>query len=95
MKGCVLLCFLQGTQVRGIGEILVKMAQSGQMGGSTSISEILREVESAVERGGLDAVSTKPEWRVGNIALPRSLEIAAALSRLRSLVVPRVVKPGE
>ena len=83
------------SQVRGIGEILVKMAQSGQMGGSTSISEILREVESAVERGGLDAVSTKPEWRVGNIALPRSLEIAAALSRLRSLVVPRVVKPGE
>ena len=83
------------SQVRGIGEILVHLAQAGHMRGGAPMRDLLRLVEDAVASGGLDAVSTKPEWRVGNLALPRSLEVAAALSRLRSLEVPRVVRPGE
>ena len=40
---------------------------------------------SKVERGGIDVLH--PRWRVGNLAMPRPLEVAAALNRLRALQI--------
>ena len=41
---------------------------------------------------GLDVL--RPGWKLGNLAMPRPLEIGAALSRLRGLRVPNVKPPA-
>ena len=79
---------VEHSQVRAISEVLVYLIRSGLVTeqGDLTISELLTNVQAAIACGGLDAVA-KPGWRAGNLAAPRMLEVAAALSRLRSLVV--------
>lgn len=72
------------SQVRAIAEALLHLA-GGPMDGTTPLDELLRGLEAALDREGLDAL--KPGWRLGNLARPRMLEVGAALSRLRSLRV--------
>lgn len=78
---------VETSQVRAIGEAIMQLA-SGPMRGGTPLDELLRDLDRALDGGaGLDAL--RPGWRLGNLARPRKLELAAALSRLRGLTVPQ------
>ena len=74
-----------GEQVRAIGEAMVELAAAGSMDGARTTRELLLLLEQKVERGGIDVLH--PRWRVGNLAMPRPLEVAAALNRLRALQI--------
>ena len=56
--------------------------------GTRDVAALLAALGTEVEQKGLDAL--KPDRRVGNLALPRPAELAAALNRLRSLQVKMV-----
>jgi predicted ABC-class ATPase len=76
---------VDASQTRAIAEA-IRHARGKWMDGQRSIKEILDAVESDVARSGLDVLSRYP---VGDLAALRSLELAAALNRLRSLRVKR------
>ena len=69
------------SQTRAIGDIIY-YARRKYMDGRMTIREILDAVEREIEEKGLDVLS--PYLR-GDYAMPRMLEVAAALNRLRSL----------
>lgn len=59
-------------------------AQRNYMDGQLSLAEILQRVQIDLERSGLDILSEYPQ---GNLVQFRTLELAAAINRLRSLKV--------
>jgi predicted ABC-class ATPase len=69
------------SQTRAIGDI-IHYARENYMDGKKSINEILSLLEKDLTDRGLDILS--PYLR-GDYALPRMLEVAAALNRLRTL----------
>ena len=75
---------VEHSQTRAIGEALLHLA-GGPIDGSTPVAALLHGLSEAIDRDGLDVL--RPGWRLGNLARPRMLELAAALSRLRSLSV--------
>lgn len=70
-------------QTRTVAAALL-FARDRYMDGERSIAQILTEVESAIEREGLDALD---ERKVGHFAAFRRFELAAVLNRLRTLEV--------
>jgi len=69
------------SQTRAIGDALVLMMKRF-MDGRRTVAEILDLLEGELDRGGLDALSSR---HLGTYARPRRQEIAAALNRLRTL----------
>ncbi|MCX6354678.1 MAG: ABC-ATPase domain-containing protein [Candidatus Aureabacteria bacterium] len=69
------------SQTRAIGDILY-YAREKYMDGKRTLAEILSLVEKDLEEKGMDILS--PYLR-GDYAMPRMLEVAAALNRLRTL----------
>ena len=67
-------------QVRAIGEALAWGWEHAM--DAATVSEILDAVDAEIQRGGLDAISSRPD---GGLAGFRRFELAAALNRLRSL----------
>ena len=72
---------VEHSQVRTIGQAVLELP----MEGDRSVRELLDILEEKISRDGIDALH--PRWRVGNLAMPRPLEVAAALNRLRSLQI--------
>lgn len=70
-------------QARAIGDMLLEMGR-GLADGRRSVAEVLDALDARVEAEGLGAVCGSG---VGDRARPRRFEVAAALNRLRSLVV--------
>jgi predicted ABC-class ATPase len=68
------------SQVRAIGDLLKRLR--GLARADLSLRDLLRALYAEVERDGLYALAPSPE-----MALPRPFEVAAAVNRLRSLVV--------
>ena len=77
---------VEHSQVRAIAEALLRLAPL--LDGTRDVAALLAALGTEVEQKGLDAL--KPDRRVGNLALPRPAELAAALNRLRSLQVKMV-----
>lgn len=71
------------SQTRAIGQALVLLAAQCGRGGP-AVGELLRRLEEQLDRSGLDVLVP---YKVGNLARPRMLEVAAALNRLRTLRV--------
>ncbi|SFS80531.1 ABC-ATPase domain-containing protein [Saccharopolyspora flava] len=71
------------SQVTGIGLALVNLARRGRFDRRV-LAEVLREWAADVAERGVAAVD---ERFVGDFAVPRPLEVAAALNRLRVLAV--------
>lgn len=71
-------------QVTGIGLALVTCARSGLLDGSRTVAEVLDGYSAEVVERGVAAVD---ERYVGDFAVPRRFELAAALNRLRALRV--------
>jgi len=67
--------------VRAIGQAVLELP----LDQGHSVRELLLLLEAMVARDGIDALH--PRWRVGNLAMPRPLEVSAALNRLRSLQI--------
>ncbi len=80
------------SQARAMAGALLRISQSlrARRRGA-SVADLLDEVESLVERAGLDALALDPRDRdgphPGALARPRRHEIAAALARLRDLEI--------
>jgi len=71
------------SQARAVADALV-YARNKYMDKTRCLREVVELVERDFSDKGLDVLST---WPLGHYALPRKLEIAAALNRLRSLRV--------
>ncbi|MFQ6091129.1 MAG: ABC-ATPase domain-containing protein [bacterium] len=71
------------SQTRAIGDSLLKASRE-YMKCNRSLNEILDLLMGEIETRGLDSLNSRP---VGNYALPRRFEIAAAINRLRTLKV--------
>lgn len=75
---------VDASQVTGIGLALVSCARRGVLDGRASIAEVLEALAADIAERGVEAVD---ERFVGDFAVPRPLEVAAALNRLRVLRV--------
>jgi len=71
------------SQIRAIGEAIFYATQR-YMDGTRTLREIVDSVMGDMEREGLDVLNPR---LVGDYALPRKLELAAAINRLRTLEV--------
>ncbi|MEV5535687.1 ABC-ATPase domain-containing protein [Saccharopolyspora shandongensis] len=71
-------------QVTGIGLALVSFARRGVLDGARTVAEVLDAFAADVAERGVLAVD---ERYVGDFAVPRRFEVAAALNRLRVLRV--------
>jgi len=70
------------SQTRAVGDALVYLKRYLR---DSSLAEALLRLESDLDDGGLDILSPHSPRHPGDYARPRSLEIAAALNRLRNL----------
>ncbi|GAB3290285.1 ABC-ATPase domain-containing protein [Parasphingorhabdus pacifica] len=72
------------SQVTGIGLALVTCARSGLLDGKRTVAEVLDAFDAEVAADGVLAVDPR---HVGDFAVPRRHELAAALNRLRTLEI--------
>ena len=72
------------SQVTGIGLMLVSSVRRGVLDGERSVAEVLEVLAADIAERGVEAVDEK---FVGDFAVPRPWEVAAALNRLRVLQV--------
>ncbi|QVQ52029.1 ABC-ATPase domain-containing protein [Spiractinospora alimapuensis] len=79
------------SQVIGIGLALRSLAERGHLDGERDLASALDTLERALLDKGLPELAG---GYVGDYALPRRYEVAAALNRLRSLRVHRLRRPG-
>lgn len=70
------------SQVTGIGLALVTLVRSGTLDGTRTVAEVLDAYDAEVAKRGIAAVDDR---FVGDFAVPRRYELAAALNRLRTL----------
>ncbi len=73
------------SQTKAIGDAIHFAAKI--MDGSRALAEIITEVLAEIAEGGLDVLNPRP---MGDYAVFRGLELAAAINRLRSLRVKHV-----
>ncbi len=71
------------SQTRGIGHLIHYLSQK-YIDGQKTLSEALDAAYEDLSRGGLDILLP---YRTGNLAMPRKLEVAQAINRMRSLRV--------
>ena len=83
------LQFVDVSQVRAVAHILQYIHKHGLCDGERSLAMVLDEIEVVVKARGLDGIACYNN--VGDLALPRRAEIAAAINRIRTLKV--VVAP--
>jgi predicted ABC-class ATPase len=76
------------SQTRALG-LALHLAATRFMDGQVSIAEVIGAVSRFLDERGIDALSPfrSAEAHPGNLARPRSLELAAAINRLRSVRV--------
>ena len=78
---------VDNSQTRAIGDLIFYALRENIIDGEKNISEILKILEEKIENKGLEIASPFRSHPQGNYARPRTLEIAAALNRLRTLKV--------
>ena len=71
------------SQTRAIGEMIHYYSQRYAEAGVT-LAEGLNALMRDIENGGLDAATV---GKRGDLAMPRLIELAAAINRMRSLIV--------
>ncbi len=75
------------SQTRAIGDLIFYALQEKIIDGEKTIGQILSIIEERLQKEGVEIASPFKNQPQGNYARPRSLEIAAALNRLRTLQV--------
>lgn len=74
------------SQTRAIVRMMMLLAKRGA-DGQTPLSALLDRLYRRIEEEGLDILSPFPGKHPGDLALPRRAELAAAINRLRTLIV--------
>lgn len=77
------------SQTRAIARMLLYLQQR-VWDGKVSIREGLKRLYQALEKEGLDLLSPYPGQHPGDLALPRELEVAAAINRYRRLQTAQI-----
>jgi len=74
------------SQTRATG-LAIHLAATRFMDGDAPLKQVLEKVESFLDENGLDLLDPfhRPERHPGSFARPRTLEIAAAINRLRAV----------
>ncbi|MFO7952087.1 MAG: ABC-ATPase domain-containing protein [Bacillota bacterium] len=78
---------LDPSQTRAIGEMICYALREKLIDGRRPMKKIIGQINSLIDEKGLEAVSPNPQKPRGDFARPRSLEVAAAINRLRTLKV--------
>jgi predicted ABC-class ATPase len=74
------------SQTRAIAQMLKVLGERAK--GQKSLRQLIEELYEEVERHGFDAISPyRRGQHPGELALPRKIEVAGAVNRLRTLVV--------
>lgn len=73
-------------QTRAIAEIILYLSKNMNLG-RASLKETLDQLFSRIEEQGLDVISRYPGKHPGDLALPRKMEVAGAINRMRTLVI--------
>ncbi|MCX6020259.1 MAG: ABC-ATPase domain-containing protein [Chloroflexi bacterium] len=74
-------------QVRAVGAALTYAVRLGYLDGRRPLRHLIELMAADMAAGGLDALSGGERRYPGDLALPRTHEIGAALNRLRSLLI--------
>lgn len=77
---------VDASQTRAIA-FMIKYISDKFAGGACALSELVDRIYRLVDEQGLDAVSPYFGKHPGDLAMPRRLELAAAINRLRTLKV--------
>lgn len=77
------------SQVTGIGLALAHCVRAGHLDGKATVAEVLDRLDADLADSGVEAVRG---GFLGDFVLPRRLEVAAALNRLRTLRVLRLAR---
>ena len=72
-------------QLRFMAEVLRYLAENAGRTG-VGLTDLMKEIEKVVGEGGLDAVNVQGH-ALGDVVVARSLEVGAAVNRLRGMVV--------
>jgi predicted ABC-class ATPase len=75
------------SQTRAIAEILHHMEKKGTLKKKQGLAVLLRQVNQQIDEQGLASFTSFPAQHPGDLARPRMMEIAAAINRLRTLVI--------
>ncbi|GGE26114.1 ATPase [Marinithermofilum abyssi] len=73
------------SQTRAIAEMMRKLGKEAD--GRATLKELVDDLYQRMEKEGLDVISPFRGQHPGDLALPRKLEVAAAVNRLRTLRV--------
>lgn len=77
---------VDSSQTRAIAE-MIRYIANNLADGSTDLSVIVERLYNEISQKGLDVISPYYGKHPGDLALPRTIELAAALNRLRTLQV--------
>jgi predicted ABC-class ATPase len=72
------------SQTRAIAD-MIRYIEKNMADGKTSLRTILDQLYDLIEEQGLDRISKYPGKHPGDLALPRKMETAAAINRMRTL----------
>jgi predicted ABC-class ATPase len=75
------------SQTRAIAEMMKYTARNIMKGREMALSDLIMQLYEHVKQSGLDAISPYYGAHPGDLAFPRELELAAAMNRLRTLVI--------
>ena len=78
---------VEPSQVRAIGAALTHALRRGYLDGRLPLRHVVEQIAADIDAAGLDALSGGEQGHPGDLALPRTHEIGAALNRLRSLLI--------
>ncbi|WP_327083434.1 ABC-ATPase domain-containing protein [Streptoalloteichus hindustanus] len=76
------------SQVTGIGLAILRCVRAGHLDGTATLAEVLDRLDADL---GADGVSVLAERTLDDFVVPRRHEVAAALNRLRTLRVRKLV----
>ncbi|WHH61596.1 ABC-ATPase domain-containing protein [Petroclostridium sp. X23] len=77
---------IDSSQTTGIG-LIIKYMKNHYVNGNNTLMEILKKVYDDIEKKGIDVISSFNGQHPGDYALPRIYETAAAINRLRTLII--------
>jgi len=78
---------MDSSQTRAIGEIICYALREKLIDGRKPLKTLIDQLDAVIDERGLEAVSPKPAQPRGDFARPRTLEVVAAINRLRTLEV--------
>lgn len=81
---------VDSSQTRMIAEIIQYLDKTNGLTKSLTLAELLNKINGQIEQKGLATFTAYPDQHPGDLARPRTFEIAAVLNRMRTLKIKAV-----